>query len=163
MNKKCMTMYNSKSKTDNRRCGVLRKFQTPVALLPGSAECDEEMKMQKTPSYYCEDLQQSNDALNYMMFNGKYSNQDNCRPNLGIVGGNNVSQYCGNLVDLETDLRISSNSINKMFLDPSSNSKKSNKLINLPSCLSEDNELRKIGYGNENIINYRKSNMCNRN
>lgn len=121
-------------------------------------KCMTTYKSKPKTSYYCEDLQQSNDALNYMMFNGKYSNQDNCRPNLGIVGGNNVSQYCGNLVDLETNIRISSNSINKMFLPSSSNEKKCNKLMNLPSCLSEDSKLVKIGYGNENIVNFHKLN-----
>ena len=35
----------------------------------------------------------------------KYENCNKCRMELGIVGGNNVSQIKGNLVDLENDLR----------------------------------------------------------
>jgi len=109
----------------------------------------------KNNPFYCEDLQQSNDAFKYMVYNGKYNNSKNCSADFGLVGGNNVSQYCGNLVDLETDLRISSNSINNMFLDPESDKKK---LINLPSC-SDRKNLGNIGYGNENIIQSSKN--CN--
>ncbi len=41
----------------------------------------------------------------YMTFNGKYENSSKCTIDRGIVGGNNVSLYSGNMVDLESDLR----------------------------------------------------------
>jgi hypothetical protein len=39
------------------------------------------------------------------MYPGKYNHCRKCRMELGIVGGNAVSIYKGNLVDLESDLR----------------------------------------------------------
>ena len=41
----------------------------------------------------------------YQFFAGKYINNNECRVNFGIVGGNDVSLYRGNLVDLESDMR----------------------------------------------------------
>ena len=43
--------------------------------------------------------------LNYALYTGKFENCAKCRVELGIVGGNNVSLFSGNLVDLESDLR----------------------------------------------------------
>jgi hypothetical protein len=39
------------------------------------------------------------------MYSGKYENCAKCRIELGQVGGNGVSLFSGNLVDLESDLR----------------------------------------------------------
>ena len=48
---------------------------------------------------------ESTGPLNYAMYTGKYENCARCRVEFGIVGGNNVSLFSGNLVDLESDLR----------------------------------------------------------
>jgi len=42
--------------------------------------------------------------LSYLMDPNKYYNCNPCRIELGTVGGNNVSLYDGNMVDLESDL-----------------------------------------------------------
>ena len=54
---------------------------------------------------YQDSLQQSTDPLNYMLYTGKYENSAKCRIEFGVVGGNGVSLFTGNLVDLESDLR----------------------------------------------------------
>ena len=43
-------------------------------------------------------------ALSYLMDPNKFYNCNPCRIELGTVGGNNVSLYGGNMVDLESDL-----------------------------------------------------------
>ena len=48
---------------------------------------------------------QSKSYNNYMMYPGKYYNNKPCRIPFGLVGGNNVSLYSGNLVNLESELR----------------------------------------------------------
>jgi hypothetical protein len=53
---------------------------------------------------YCQKLKQSVGPNNYMMYEGKYINNHQCRMMLGQVGGNEVSLYNGNMVDLESDL-----------------------------------------------------------
>lgn len=50
-------------------------------------------------------LDQSTGPFSYAMYPGKYDNCAKCRIELGQVGGNGVSIYSGNLVDLESDLR----------------------------------------------------------
>ena len=46
-----------------------------------------------------------NDAeLQYSLYPGKFYNNSKCRMELGTVGGNNVSLFSGNLVDLESNL-----------------------------------------------------------
>jgi len=47
----------------------------------------------------------SQKPLKYMMYPGKYYHNDPAMITRGIVGGNNVSLFSGNLVDLESDLR----------------------------------------------------------
>lgn len=43
--------------------------------------------------------------LDYVLYPGRYYHTQQCRPEIGIVGGNNVSQVRNpNLVDLESDL-----------------------------------------------------------
>lgn len=54
---------------------------------------------------YKKTLDQSVSPLSYVLNPIKYENCNKCRMELGIVGGNNVSQIKGNLVDLECDLR----------------------------------------------------------
>ena len=54
---------------------------------------------------YKKSLDQSVGPLSYVLNPMKYENCNKCRMELGIVGGNNVSQIQGNLVDLENDLR----------------------------------------------------------
>jgi hypothetical protein len=54
---------------------------------------------------YQKTLQQSTGPLDYMLYTGKYENCAKCRIEFGVVGGNGVSLYSGNLVDLESDLR----------------------------------------------------------
>lgn len=54
---------------------------------------------------YKKNLQQSTDPLQYALYTGKYENTAKCRIELGSVGGNGVSLFNGNLVDLESDLR----------------------------------------------------------
>jgi len=54
---------------------------------------------------YKKALQQSTSPLDYMLYTGKYDNCAKCRIEFGTVGGNGVSLFSGNLVDLESDLR----------------------------------------------------------
>ena len=54
---------------------------------------------------YETEMTQSVDQLSYILDPTKYYRNEPCRMELGVVGGNNVSQVKGNLVDMETDLR----------------------------------------------------------
>jgi hypothetical protein len=54
---------------------------------------------------YQKALKQSTGVGAYQLYPGKYNNCRKCRMELGLVGGNAVSLYKGNLVDLESDLR----------------------------------------------------------
>jgi len=54
---------------------------------------------------YKKRLDQSTGPLSYILYPGKYNHCAKCRIELGSVGGNGVSLYTGNLVDLENDLR----------------------------------------------------------
>lgn len=54
---------------------------------------------------YKKRLQESTGSYSYSMYTGKFDNSSKCRIELGQVGGNGVSLYSGNLVDLESDLR----------------------------------------------------------
>jgi hypothetical protein len=47
----------------------------------------------------------SQGPMQYALYSGKYENSAKCRIEFGTVGGNGVSLYSGNLVDLESDLR----------------------------------------------------------
>ena len=48
---------------------------------------------------------QSTNQGKYQLYAGKFIHNKECRVNFGIVGGNDVSLYKGNLVDLESDMR----------------------------------------------------------
>lgn len=54
---------------------------------------------------YEKTLNESTGQFAYTMYSGKYENCAKCRIELGQVGGNGVSLFSGNLVDLESDLR----------------------------------------------------------
>ena len=54
---------------------------------------------------YKKKLEESTTPLDYTLYTGKYENCSKCRLELGQVGGNGVSLFSGNLVDLESDLR----------------------------------------------------------
>jgi hypothetical protein len=86
---------------------------------------------------YKTELKKSTNLLEYMMYQGKYNNDSKCRFEFGLVGGNGVSIYCGNLVDLESDLRgqtrLLSDCPNNMFT-PSHDKELSKKLVNQKSC-----------------------------
>jgi hypothetical protein len=53
---------------------------------------------------YKERLFESRNQIQYTLDPVKYYHPTPCRMALGVVGGNNVSQIQGNLVDLESDL-----------------------------------------------------------
>ena len=83
---------------------------------------------------YKKSLEESISPLKYMMYPGKYDNDSKCRIEFGLVGGNGVSLFCGNLVDLESDLRgqtrLNSNCPTKMYSPPSEKPK----LFHQPTC-----------------------------
>jgi len=54
---------------------------------------------------YKKRLDESVGPLSYVLNPIKYENCSKCRHELGIIGGTDVSQISGNLVDLESDLR----------------------------------------------------------
>lgn len=62
-------------------------------------------RLQYDTCAYKNDLKESMSVGCYQMYAGKYDNKNNCRIDFGIIGGNEVSLYKGNMVDLESDLR----------------------------------------------------------
>ena len=99
---------------------------------------------------YKKRLDESIGPLNYSMYTGKYENCSKCRIELGSVGGNNVSLFSGNLVDLESDLRGQTRNASlcpsKHFHPPCKDwdgnpnglpcnkSKYDSQMVNLPGC-----------------------------
>jgi hypothetical protein len=61
-------------------------------------------RLQYDTCTYKQELSENVSVLGYLLDPVQYSHCSACRPELGIVGGNNVSQAKGNLVDLENDL-----------------------------------------------------------
>ena len=57
------------------------------------------------PCAYDKRLDESTSVLSWLLDPNKFYNCNECRIELGTVGGNNVSRFNGNLVDLESDLR----------------------------------------------------------
>lgn len=53
---------------------------------------------------YQKELSQSTSNINYAMDPNKFYNHQECRADLGIIAGNNVSVTKNNMVDLESDL-----------------------------------------------------------
>jgi hypothetical protein len=80
-------------------------------------------------------LTQSMGPLDYALYPGKYENSAKCRIEFGTVGGNGVSLFSGNLVDLESDLRgqtrLASQCPLKMYMPDNSGK---HKLKHQPSC-----------------------------
>ena len=56
------------------------------------------------PCEYKQAVTQSTNPLAYMLYPAKFESASKCRNQLGLVGGNEVSNVRGNLVDLESDL-----------------------------------------------------------
>ena len=98
---------------------------------------------------YKQKLGESTSPLNYNLYTGKYENCAKCRVEFGTVGGNGVSLFNGNLVDLESDLRGQtrplSNCSNKKFVPkcssntdnsgiPCGNFYQNKNLVNQPAC-----------------------------
>lgn len=50
-------------------------------------------------------LHQSTAPLGYQLDPVRYENMNRCRPDVGVVGGTNVSHVADKLVDIENDLR----------------------------------------------------------
>jgi len=57
------------------------------------------------PCAYDKRLDESTSVLTYQLDPNKFYNCNECRIEFGVVGGNAVSRFEGNLVDLESDLR----------------------------------------------------------
>ena len=57
------------------------------------------------PCAYDKSLSESTSVLTWRLDPNQYYNCNECRHEFGLVGGNNVSRYEGNMVDLESDLR----------------------------------------------------------
>lgn len=62
---------------------------------------------------YKAELQSSVRPINFVLDPIKYNHCGTCAPEVGIVGGTNVSHINGNLVDLENDLRGQTRPITK--------------------------------------------------
>jgi len=70
------------------------------------------------PGAYKETIAINDNSIGYNMDVLKYENPMKCRPELGILGGTQVSHIRGNLTDLENELRGQGN-ISKQYLDVS--------------------------------------------
>lgn len=84
---------------------------------------------------YQKSLQQSTSPLDYMLYTGKYENSAKCRIEFGVVGGNGVSLFSGNLVDLESDLRGQTRNASlcpSTMYNPHNN--QNSKMLHQPSC-----------------------------
>ena len=75
-------------------------------------------------------------ACNYQLYKGQAIREKNCRINFGVVGGNDVSLYRHNLVDLESELRgqtrVASLCGTNKYLP--NNNHQQNNYIHLPEC-----------------------------
>ncbi len=84
---------------------------------------------------YQKTLQQSTGPYEYMLYPGKFENCAKCRIEFGTVGGNGVSLFSGNLVDLESDLR---GQTRQASMCPSTmynpNQRMNGSLVNQPAC-----------------------------
>ena len=86
---------------------------------------------------YSKALKASTGPLDYMLYTGKFENCSKCRIEFGVVGGNGVSLFSGNLVDLESELRgqtrIASLNPDTMY-NPEDNKSNKTKLSHQASC-----------------------------
>lgn len=98
--------------------------------------------------YYKKNVEESINVGNYQLYGGKYDNKNNCRIDFGLLGGNNVSMYKGNLIDLESELRgqtrLNSLCPSKKYIPkckqsfdsglPSGSTDCRSELVDLPTC-----------------------------
>lgn len=86
---------------------------------------------------YSKAIQESTAPSDYMLYTGKFENCAKCRIEFGAVGGNGVSLFSGNLVDLESELRgqnrIASLNPATMY-NPEDNKANKTKLSHQASC-----------------------------
>ena len=105
-------------------------------------------------------LLESTNSLDYAIFLDKFKNTAKCRIEFGLTGGNGVSNYSGNLVDLESDLRgqtrMASLAPSKIPSKCISNCKNNDGLPCKKACLSEliDQKTCKFGLLKINIVNF---------
>ena len=101
------------------------------------------MSLRNDYCYIKNQIKQSKNISNYMLYPGKYYNNRPCRIELGIVGGNNVSLYSGNLVNLESELRGQTRKLSKCPCSryrPKCIGDGCTKLVNMSSC-----QMQRIG------------------
>mgnify|MGYP005668024963 CR=1 FL=1 len=114
---------------------------------------------------YQKELQQSTDPLDYALYTGKYENSAKCRIELGSVGGNGVSLFNGNLVDLESDLRGQTRQASicpcSKYTPKCHNSKCNNKGKGIP-CSSRECQVPLKHQPSCQMINYPKVPMPNK-
>jgi hypothetical protein len=83
----------------------------------------------------------SSGPYQYAIYNGKYENSSKCTLDKNIVGGNNVSLYSGNLVDLESDLRgqtrLASKCPSRKYIPKTLDMTSHHQLNHMQSCLKQ--------------------------
>ena len=71
--------------------------------------CDDRNRISTRLMYdkcaYDQRLGENKTSLDYSLYEGKFYHSNKCRMELGQVGGNGVSLFAGNLVDLESKLK----------------------------------------------------------
>jgi hypothetical protein len=93
----------------------------------------------------------------YALYSGKYENSAKCRIEFGTVGGNGVSLYSGNLVDLESDLRGQTRASSDCASKKYSPSQSPVKLAHQPSCqIQYYPKVQMPMPGSNSSCNYRK-------
>ena len=86
---------------------------------------------------YAVSVKESTAPYDYMLYPGKFENTAKCRIEFGVVGGNGVSLFSGNLVDLESELRGQNRlaSLNPATMyNPENNTTNQTKLSHQPGC-----------------------------
>lgn len=81
---------------------------------------------------YEDNLKQSEGPFDYHIYTGKYNNSAKCRLELGPLSTYGTTNTTGNLIDLDTDLRIGLNS--KIQLYNKSFDKYNNNIENAKEC-----------------------------
>ena len=82
-------------------------------------------------------LERSTYPLSYALYPGKYENCAKCRIELGQLGGNGVSIYSGNMVDLESNLRGQNRPAslcNKYQAQPINLNQVDRQMVHQPAC-----------------------------
>jgi hypothetical protein len=119
-------------------------------------------RLKDDPCAYKDSITQSTSVLNYIIDLNKYSNCNPCRIKQGIVGGNNVSLYQGNMVDLESDMLGLTRKKSKC---PSMLYKRGTVIQNKDkdncsnNCPYKDNGIPCPGYCKKNIMHLPECNM----